>query len=138
MMTMKHKLEYFYYRVYRLQVSLGNGMVAKGFAVFMLSFLIGLNFYSALFIAYALFGTTLLLEGGGIAGGLVFFSLIVGGYLLFIKETRYKSIINKYKSESKESVKRGNRMILLYMLSSVLFLMLGFYLMIQRNEGSLF
>jgi uncharacterized membrane protein len=132
---MKHKLEYFYYRVYRLQVSLGNGMVAKGFAVFMLSFLIGLNFYSVLFVAYGLFGVTLLLQGGGIAGGLIFFSLMVVGYLLFIRGKRYKSIIEEYKKEPKENVKRGNRMVLLYMLFSFLFLLLGFYLMIQRNEG---
>lgn len=134
---MKHKLEYLYYRAYRSQVSLGNGMIARYTAVMLLSFLIGLNFYSILFMAYGIFGVTLLLEGGGIAGGLIMLSLMIVGYLLLINGKRYKSIIDKYKGESETSVKKGNRNVLLYMLFSVLLLLLGFYLMIRRNEGQL-
>lgn len=132
---MRDKLDYIYYRFYRFQVSVGNGIVAVPFAVLFLAFLIMLNFFSVVFFLYGLAGIKAPWHDAVITGVTVFFSVLTANCLLFIYDKRYKYIIKFYENEPKHNVRKGNIGIIIYMIISLALIGMGFYSMILRNNG---
>ncbi|NQX37353.1 hypothetical protein SAMN05421820_103672 [Pedobacter steynii] len=134
---MRDRLDYIYYRLYRFQISVGNGSIAIMFSFLFLSFLVMINFFAFTYILYALFGIKILLLNGGTFGFIVVGMIPVINYFLFIYGKRYQEIIKRYKKEKPEAVKKGNIAVVIYMVFSFVMIGMGFYLMIMRNRGLL-
>ena len=134
---MRNKLDYIYYRFYRFQVAVGNGNVAFTFSFIFLSFLVMLNFFAFTFILYAFLDIRLPFKNPVIGGLTVLGVIFLINFFLFIYGKRYLAIINRYKNEPLNTVKKGNFAVISYMIFSFGVIGLSFYLMIMRNRGLL-
>jgi uncharacterized membrane protein len=67
-----------------------------------------------------------------IIGMIIFINMI-----LFIYGQRYKSIIKRYKDESRDAVRTGNICIIVYMVLTFVMFFAGLMLMMERNRGNL-
>ncbi|WP_295791449.1 hypothetical protein [Mucilaginibacter sp.] len=131
---MREKLDYFYYRFYRFQVSVGNGIAAVPISLLFFSMLLMINFISIGCLFYG-FGGVNIPPGDILRWVISFLSFgIIINCLLFIKNKRYKYIIKNYEKETAASVKKGNLRVVLYILATFILLGLGFYSMISRND----
>lgn len=134
---MREKLDCIYYRFYRFQVSVGNGIAAVPISLLFLSMLLMINFFSIACLFYGFGGVKIPLRSI-LPGLLSFLSFsIIFNCLLFIKNKRYKQIIKNYKNETAASVKKGNLYVVLYFLATFIFLAFDVYSMILRNDGLL-
>jgi uncharacterized membrane protein len=67
-----------------------------------------------------------------IIGMIIFINMI-----LFVYGQRYKSIIKRYKDESRDAVRTGNIYIIVYMVLTFVMFFAGLMLMMERNRGNL-
>jgi uncharacterized membrane protein len=134
---MRQKLDYIYYRFYRFQVSVGNGQVAVAFSLLFFSFLLMVNVQSVMGFLYAFAGIKVPYDNPGIIGLTIIGLITFINMILFIYRQRYKSIIKRYKDESKDAVRTGNIYIIVYMILTFVMFFVGLILMMERNRGNL-
>jgi hypothetical protein len=131
---MREKLDYVYYRFYRFQISVGNGIAAVPISLLFFSMSLMFNFFSMGCLFYG-FGGVNIPSGDILPWVISFLSFgIIINYLLFIKNKRYERVIKNYENETSVSVKKGNLWVILYFLTTFIFLGVGFYSMILRNS----
>ena len=131
---MREKLDYIYYRFYRFQIAVGNATVAVPFAFLFMLFLILTNLFSISYILYGLFGLELLARNGIIKTFSISILLLFLNFFLFIYRKRYKKIIKTYQKDTKHEIRRGNLLVILYVVFTFILIGVGFYLMILRNN----
>lgn len=133
-MQMREKLDYVYYRFYSFQAFIGHGIDAVPTSILFLSTLITFNFFGIGCLLYG-FGVVKIPPQSILPGVISLFTCsIIINCLLFIKKARYKHIIKIYKNETEIVAKKENLWVVLYILVTFIFLGLGFYLMVLRNN----
>ncbi|MES2063590.1 MAG: hypothetical protein V4456_16805 [Bacteroidota bacterium] len=134
---MREHLDLIFYRMYRFQVTMGNGQIAVFSSVLFLTFLEMINVFTLTFFLYALKGIAIPFQDP-IRGGLsIFGALVLFNFLLFTFKKRDKIIVKKYKHEPAAVTRSGNIKVVAYILVTFVLMGLGFYLMILRNRGQL-
>ena len=132
---MRKRLDYIYYRFYRFQVSVGNGIIAVPMSLLFLS--LTLNFFSVISALYAFFGINVLSYHLKFGGVIVIGIIITTNYFLFAYGKRYKAIIERYENEGKLNVKNGNLYVVVYVVFTLILFGFGLYFMMLRNSGFL-
>jgi len=125
-------LQYLYYRLYLLMVSVGNGDVAEFFSVLLLTMMFYLNYYSIIGFLYAFFGIKI--DVSNIALFILGLSTCLILYFLLVSRGKSNSIITKFEDEDESKKKTGRIIILSYIILNVLIFMVSILLMAKRNN----
>ncbi|MBX9732716.1 MAG: hypothetical protein GTN67_00500 [Hydrotalea flava] len=130
-------LSYLFYRLYQLMISVGNGLVAEYYAIFLMAMTLGLNVYSIISISY-LFGYKIDLGlDTGLKIGMCFFVLVLILYFTFLHKKKYLEIVKTYEGENPQDKTKGRLIIIGYLILSFLLLITSMYLMAKKNRGEL-
>lgn len=130
-------LSYLFYRLYQLMISVGNGLVAEYYAIFLMAMTFGLNLYSIISISY-LFGYKIDLGlDTGLKIGICFFALTLILYFTFLHKKKYLEIVKTYEAENPQDKTKGRLIIIGYLILSFLLLITSMYLMAKKNIGEL-
>lgn len=129
-------LRYSFYRFYQLLISAGNADVAEYFAIMLMSVLFGLNIFTVFSIIYFVTGVSVDISlAPKLFGVLLFFGILIFSYLSFVWKDKYIEIIKDYEHETSKKKIIGTIITISYIIVSIALLMLGTYLMMQRNRG---
>jgi hypothetical protein len=101
-----------------------------------LGFTVVLNIYTIIALLYGFWGIRGRIINPTALGLSLCLGLMFIEYLLFIHKSRYKLIIKTYKKEI-FSDRKGNILVLIYFIGSVILFGLGIFTMAARNNGLL-
>ena len=120
--------EYFFYKLYHWSVKVyGEEYYHKYSASLMVSAVFILNTFTLLIILDVLVGTGIQ-ELSAIHGLTIALGCILFNYFYFSFKDRYLQILNRYKGESEVSNKRGNLVVTLCVIGSLLLMILSGFL----------
>lgn len=125
-------LQYLYYRLYLLMVSVGNGDVAEFFSVLLLTMMFYLNYYSIIGFLYAFFGIKI--DVSILALFIFGLSTCLILYFLLVSRGKSNSIIAQFEDEDESKKKTGRIIIISYIILNVLIFMVSILLMAKRNN----
>ena len=127
-------LEYSFYRIYKFQKLVGNHSTPIGTAMIGLIALLMFNFFSLLGIINYFTGIFILFFNSHIFTALLFFIIIL---LIVLYSTLYKKkyvlIINRYSNETKKQKQKGNFIVFVALLLTLLMLYFSLYLIYSKN-----
>jgi uncharacterized membrane protein YbhN (UPF0104 family) len=128
-------LDYIFYRVYRFQLFVGNYLTPIGSTIIGITAVILINLFSIIMILSLHFNFSVLIFQSFVVTMVLLF-LIIGAIftIIFLKKKRYHKIINTYKNENKNQLRKGNAQILIYLIFTLLLLYFSFYMMYKRNN----
>ena len=131
-------LEYLFYRLYSLMISVGNKDVAEYYAVLLMSMLVSLNIISISAFIYVLTGKQIDWFMGSKTK--IFIEIMILAFIfysLFVKSEKYLTIEKKYKNEPYIQKKNGFIFVVSYIAITVFMIVIGFYFMMKKNRGEL-
>jgi len=118
-------------------ISVGNKDIPEIAALFLMSMILVLNFYSITSISY-LFGYKITLGlDSGLKIGICYFLLTILLYLSFVHNKKFLEIAKSYENETSKEKNRGKVFAISYFVLSIGLIIFCFYLMIKKNRGEL-
>ncbi|GAA3942774.1 hypothetical protein [Hymenobacter algoricola] len=130
-------LAYIYYRMYRFQIAVGNGSVAVPMASLLMIFMLYINTASIIVSLLALIEVAISSELLTYAFIIIGAVIILAVYALSIHNKNYKFIIKRFKNEDTTTDKKGNMFVVIYIIFSIAFMGLSFYLILAKNNNML-
>jgi hypothetical protein len=112
--------------------SAGNSDVAEYYAIFLMTIILSINFIFLYALFYVFLGLKL---DAKLFTGLLFVGFLILFYFKFIHKDRFVVIAKEYENETSKKRILGNIFIIGYIIISIGLLMLGVYLMMQKNKG---
>lgn len=131
-------LKYLFYQIYQLMVRVGNGDVAEFAAVILMSMMLLLNINTIIAYVYVFTGNKISISNNSkalILSEVIFTTILL--YLLLAWKGKYLKILKEYEGESRREKLKGRVYIICYIVFSIGFLLLSFFLMIKKNTGEL-
>lgn len=122
----------YFFRFFQLMNSVGNSDLAEYYAIILMTMILTINFIFLSALFYVLLGLKL---DAKLLAGLLFVGFLILFYFKFIHKNRFVVIAKEYENETSKKRIIGNIFIIGYIIISIGLLMLGFYLMMQKNKG---
>ncbi len=124
-------LDYLYYKYYKFAICVGNGEIAKFQAFIMFILFFAINCITVWGVIDVLFGISLNITVH-MKIGFVFILLVLG--FAYFNPRKILSIIT---NEPKNKPFRGNGLVIIYCISSIMLLFVTWYLMYLKNIGKI-
>ncbi len=119
-------------------ISVGNKDIPQIASIFLLTISFFINIYTIFNLIYFFTGNRIDIGFNSkliaAAETLVVTSIF---YFIYIRKNKYLEIVEYYKNETKNERKNGKLTIILYFLSTYIFLFFTVFLMIKKNKGEL-
>jgi len=127
-------VDFIFYRFYRMQLSVNNYTTPVGSTIVGVG---GALLFNLMCLSYVLFdcitGNIPKKILSPIYPIVLYFTLLVILSFTFLIKKRYKQIIERYEDEADSAVIKGNICIIAYLVSTILFLGLTFYIIAQNH-----
>jgi uncharacterized membrane protein YbhN (UPF0104 family) len=128
-------LDYIFYRAYRFQLLVGNYLTPVFSTLIGLTCVLMFNLFSLLFLFSFYTDLLLLIFKSSIKTAIIFFIIIfLSLSTIFLYRKRYKNVIQAFKNESKNDLKKGNIQVFIYLVFTLLILYISLYLMYIKNN----